>query len=79
MSRLLEFFDVSSTLVGSFINILHNSVFRESDGKLKVLPKRHIDCGMGYERLVSVIQNKRSNYDTDIFTPLFDAIQKVLF
>lgn len=32
---------------------------------------------MGYERLVSVIQNKRSNYDTDIFTPLFDAIQKV--
>lgn len=55
------------------------SVFRESDGSLKLLPKKHIDCGLGYERLVSVIQNKRSNYDTDIFTPIFDAIQKVFF
>jgi alanyl-tRNA synthetase len=32
---------------------------------------------MGFERLVSVIQDKRSNYDTDIFQPIFEAIQKV--
>ena len=35
---------------------------------------KHIDCGMGLERLVSVIQNKSSNYDTDLFGPLFEAI-----
>ncbi|KAL0274298.1 UNVERIFIED_CONTAM: hypothetical protein PYX00_006755 [Menopon gallinae] len=57
-------------------NLVFIQFNRESDGTLKLLPRKHIDCGMGYERLVSVIQNKRSNYDTDIFTPLFDAIHK---
>lgn len=50
--------------------------FRESDGSLKALPKKHIDCGLGLERLVSVLQDKRSNYDTDLFVPLFEAIEK---
>lgn len=50
--------------------------FRESDGILKALPKKHIDCGLGLERLVSVIQNKRSNYDTDLFVPLFTEIER---
>lgn len=49
---------------------------RDADG-LTILPRQHCDCGMGLERLVSVVQEKNSNYDTDLFVPLFDAIQKV--
>lgn len=50
---------------------------RESETVLKPLPKKSIDTGMGLERLVSVLQNKMSNYDTDLFVPYFEAIQKV--
>ena len=45
-------------------------------GALKELPARHVDTGMGLERLVSVLQGKRSNYDTDLWTPLLQAIEK---
>lgn len=38
---------------------------------------KHIDTGMGMERLVAVLQNKRSNYETDLFMPIFHQIQQV--
>ena len=58
-----------------------NNVFiqynRGPDKSLRPLPNQHVDTGLGYERLVSVLQNKMSNYDTDVFTPLFNTIQKI--
>ena len=44
---------------------------------LRSLPAKHIDCGLGLERLVAVMQQKTSNYDTDIFQPIFKAIHEV--
>lgn len=54
--------------------IQHN---RATDGSLSNLPEKHVDTGMGLERLVRVMQNKQSNYDTDVFTPIIRAVEQI--
>ena len=58
-----------------------NNVFmmfnRMADGRLEPLPQCHVDTGMGFERLVRVIQGKTSNYDSDVFTPLIRHVEKL--
>lgn len=58
-----------------------NNVFiqfnRLKDGSLQPLPAKHVDTGMGFERLVRVLQNKSSNYDTDVFSGLISTIETI--
>jgi len=48
---------------------------RKADGSLEELPAKHVDTGMGFERLVRAMQNKSSNYDTDVFMPLINKVE----
>lgn len=58
-------------------NLVFIQFNRLPDGSLKPLPAKHVDTGMGFERICAVIQGKSSNYDTDVFTPLIQHISKL--
>lgn len=57
-------------------NLVFIQYNRDAEGKLHLLPEKHVDTGMGFERLCMVLQNKKSNYETDVFSDLIEYIEK---
>lgn len=58
-------------------NLVFMQYLRKADGSLEILPSKSIDTGMGFERLAMVLQGKTSNYDTDVFRPLIDDLERI--
>jgi len=58
-------------------NLVFIQYNRDEAGKLTTLPAKHVDTGMGFERVCAVLQNKNSNYDTDVFTPIINKIAEL--
>jgi alanyl-tRNA synthetase len=58
-------------------NLVFIQYNRDETGKLTPLPSRHVDTGMGFERVCAVMQNKKSNYDTDVFLPIISKISEI--
>ena len=69
-----ELVNTGHPLIIEIWNLVFIQYNRKSDGGLEPLPAKHVDTGMGFERLCMVVQGKTSNYDTDIFQPIIGEI-----
>ncbi|MDD5569902.1 MAG: alanine--tRNA ligase, partial [Bacteroidales bacterium] len=69
--------NTGNPLVIEIWNLVFIQYNRLADGSLKLLPNKHVDTGMGFERLCMAIQNKKSNYDTDVFQTLIQNIANI--
>ena len=67
----------SHHLVIEIWNLVFMQFNRKANGELEPLPEKHVDTGMGLERLCMALQGKKSNYDTDVFTGMINAISSL--
>jgi alanyl-tRNA synthetase len=58
-------------------NLVFIQYNRDKEGNLHELPAKHVDTGMGFERTCAVLQNKKSNYDTDVFSPIINEVERL--
>ena len=72
-----ELVNKSNPLVIEIWNLVFMQYNRKANGELELLPNHNIDTGMGFERLCMVLQGKKSNYDTDVFTGMISKIEEL--
>lgn len=72
-----ELVNKSNPLVIEIWNLVFMQYNRKASGELELLPAHNIDTGMGFERLCMVLQDKKSNYDTDVFTGMISKIEEL--
>ena len=72
-----ELVNAGSPEVIELWNLVFIQYNRKTDGSLEPLASKHVDTGMGFERVAAVLQGKKSNYDSDVFTPFLDKLQEM--